>query len=67
MRLYLDKDQVQQAEPETPAEQAQLATAPMAHSGLCKYFFWAGAFLKQDSEPIASLAAGISSLIATPH
>lgn len=24
-----------------------------AHSRLCKYFFWAGAFLKQNSEPTA--------------
>lgn len=41
----------QAEEPRTPAEQAKRAAAPTAHSGLCKYFFWAGAFLKQNSEP----------------
>lgn len=36
------------SEPETPGS---AGGTPAAHSWLCKYFFWARVFLKQNSEP----------------
>lgn len=38
------------SEPETPGS---AGGTPAAHSRLCKYFSWAGAFLKQNPEPTA--------------